>query len=79
MRTENPEEGGSPTVTAVNGQYFAVDLPPSTHIRLDAGLSRFSNQPSYAFPWHGGEIPIPFPVDRGDERQSGSAWVAPTR
>ena len=79
VRTENAAEEGGPTVTDVNGQYLAVDLPPSTRIRLDAGLSRFSNQPSYAFPWHGGEIPIPFPLDRGGEGHSGSAWVAPEK
>ena len=77
VRSESAQEGGGPTVTAVNGQYVAIDLPPSTQIRLDAGLSRFSNQPSYAFPWHGGQIPIPFPVDRSATGQSGSAYVAP--
>ncbi len=44
----------------VHEKYFAVDLPPSTSIRLDAGLRRFVNQPSYAFPWHGDTIPVPF-------------------
>ena len=70
--------GESPTITAANGKYLAVDLPPATRIRLEAGLSRFSNQPSYAFPWHGGEIPIPFPVDGKVSGQSGSAYVAPS-
>ena len=69
-------EGEAPTVTAVNGKYVAVDLPPASRIRLDAGLSRFSNNPSYAFPWHGNEIPIPFPVDSGAAGRSGSAYVA---
>ena len=79
VRTEGAEEGASPTVTPVNGQYVAVELPPSGQIRLDAGLSRFSNKPSYAFPWHGSEIPIPFPVDPDAVGRSGSAYVAPTR
>jgi hypothetical protein len=37
----------------VNGKYFAVELPPATEIRLEAGLRRFANRPSYAFAWTG--------------------------
>lgn len=50
----------TPTSTsiAVNGKHFTVTLPPMTTIRLDCGLNRFVNDPSYAFPWHGGEVPI---------------------
>lgn len=48
------------TVSSVNGKFFAVELPPSTSIRIDAGVNRFVNQPSYAFPWHGDAIPVPF-------------------
>ncbi len=44
----------------VDGKYFAVELPPSTSIRIQAGLNRFNNQPSYAFPWHEDGIPVPF-------------------
>ncbi|MBM3934610.1 MAG: hypothetical protein FJ319_09970 [SAR202 cluster bacterium] len=44
---------------AVHGQYFTVTLPPSTSIRLEAGMKRFVNKPSYAHPWHGGKITIP--------------------
>jgi len=51
--------GGAARQT-VHGKYFTVDLPPSASIRLDAGLRRFVNQPSYAFPWHGEVIPVPF-------------------
>ncbi len=47
-------------VVPVNGKYFTVQLPPSTSIRIDAGLKRFVNDPSYAFPWHGDKIPVPF-------------------
>ena len=36
-----------------DGSYFAVQLPPSTTIRVEAGMRRFVNQPSYAFPWRG--------------------------
>ena len=48
------------TTTNVNGQYFEVRLPPSTTVRVQAGLNRFANDPSYAFPWHGGSVPVPF-------------------
>ncbi len=55
------EDGqGDHTVTPVNAKYFAVGLPPSTSIRVEAGLDRFVNTPSYAFPWHGDKIPVPF-------------------
>ena len=37
----------------IDGKRFAVELPPSTSIRLEARMTRFVNQPSYAFPWHG--------------------------
>jgi hypothetical protein len=46
--------------TSVNGKYFAVELPPSTSVRLEVGMRRFVNNPSYAFPWHGETIPVPF-------------------
>ena len=46
--------------TSVNGKYFAVELPPSTSVRLEVGMRRFVNDPSYAFPWHGETIPVPF-------------------
>ena len=46
--------------TSVNGKYFAVELPPSTSVRLEVGMRRFVNNPSYAFPWHGEKIPVPF-------------------
>jgi len=44
----------------VNGKHFEVVLPPSTAIRISAGMKRFVNRPSYAFPWHGDTIPVPF-------------------
>jgi len=44
----------------VNSKYFAVQLPPSTSIRIDVGMRRFANRPTYAFPWHGDEIPVPY-------------------
>ena len=53
-------EDESLTEVPVNGKYVAVALPPSTSIRLDMGMKRFANDPSYAFPWHGDRIPVPF-------------------
>ena len=47
-------------VVPVDSKYFEVQLPPSTSIRVEAGLRRFVNDPSYAFPWHGGKVPTPF-------------------
>ncbi len=44
----------------LDGKYLRVELPPSTSIRVEAGLKRFVNNPSYAFPWHGDKIPVPF-------------------
>ena len=44
----------------VKSKYFAVQLPPAASIRLDVGMRRFAHQPTYAFPWHGDEIPVPY-------------------
>ena len=44
--------------TTVNGKHFTVELPPMTSVRLECGLDRFANNPSYAFPWHGDTVPI---------------------
>lgn len=54
------EGGDGDSVKQVGGKAFVVELPPSTSIRLDAGMRRFVNRPSYAFPWHGDAIPVPF-------------------
>ncbi|WP_439581639.1 hypothetical protein [Dyadobacter bucti] len=35
----------------VNKPYFVVQLPPSASIKLDIGMRRFANKPSYTFPW----------------------------
>ena len=39
-------------LVSIDSKYFAVELPPSTAIRLDIGMHRFVNRPSYALPWH---------------------------
>ncbi len=50
------EYGAPPLTTAtdiaqVDGQWLQVALPPATCIRLELGLARYVNQPSYALPW----------------------------
>jgi hypothetical protein len=47
-------------IVPVDSKYFEIQLPPSTTIRVEVGLKRFVNDPSYAFPWHSGSIPVPF-------------------
>ena len=37
----------SEQVIRVNGRHFIVELPPSRTIRIEAGVDRFANQPSY--------------------------------
>ena len=54
------EEGDILQKMAVDGKYFSVELRPATSIRLDIGLRRFVNRPTYAFPWHRDGIPVPF-------------------
>lgn len=58
----NTRVRSSKTATAntvqVNGNHFTATLPPLTAVRLSCGLRRFVNDPSYAFPWHGGEVPV---------------------
>ena len=49
---------GKPVETPVNGKYFRVDLAPGSALRIEAGMKRFVNTPSYAFPWHGGKVPL---------------------
>ena len=46
------------TSVSVDGKHFSIELPPMTSIRLDCGIDRFSNDPSYAFPWHDSKVPI---------------------
>ena len=45
----------------IDARHFVVQLPPSTAIRLDLGMRRFADRPTYAFPWHGDKIPVAFP------------------
>lgn len=42
----------------IDSKHVNVNLPPSTSVRLTLGMRRFVNRPSYAFPWHGGEVPV---------------------
>lgn len=38
----------------VNSRFFQVRLRPGTTTTLDVGIKRYSNQPTYTFPWHPG-------------------------
>ncbi|MFC1541532.1 hypothetical protein ACFL50_03670 [Candidatus Latescibacterota bacterium] len=54
-----PEDSDTNVKTLkINSKYFAVDLPPGTSVKLDIETHRFVNDPSYAFPWHGGFVPV---------------------
>ena len=57
---ETDGEGSLERVVPVDAKFFAVELPPSTTIRLEIGMNRFANSPSYTFPWHGDKIPVPY-------------------
>ncbi|MHC4176111.1 MAG: hypothetical protein ACYSWU_01310 [Planctomycetota bacterium] len=39
--------------TPVDGSFFQVRLLPGAAGRMEIGMKRFANRPSYAFPWHG--------------------------
>jgi len=49
--TEVSQEGNR---VPVNGRFFQVRLRPGTTATLEVGMKRYSNQPTYAFPWHTG-------------------------
>lgn len=36
---------------AVNGRHFQVELPPGTGVKLEVGMERMVNRPTYEFPW----------------------------
>ena len=44
-------EKGTEMNAAVTGNIFEVDLPPGTSIKLEIGMKRFVNRPTYEFPW----------------------------
>ena len=44
----------------VESKYLGVQLPPAASIRLEVVMRRFAHQPTYAFPWHGDKIPVPY-------------------
>ena len=48
------------TTIRVDGKHFTMELPPSPSMRVYAGLNRHANTRSYAFPWHGDKIPVPY-------------------
>lgn len=57
---ETNGESSSERTVPVDAKFFAVELPSSRTIRLEIGMRRFANSPSYAFPWHGDKIPVPY-------------------
>ena len=61
LRFEKEGRDGAETkVIPMDSKHFSIQLPPGTGIRLEAGMRRFANRPTYAFPWHGDKIPVPF-------------------
>jgi hypothetical protein len=42
----------------VDREFFRVRLRPGAAGRLQIGMKRFVHRPSYAFPWHGGQVPV---------------------
>ena len=55
-----PAAGGAEAALPGAPKHFAVALPPCSRLDCVAGLRRFANDPSYAFPWHSRGIPVPF-------------------
>eukprot|EP01051_Picozoa_sp_SAG22_P027396 SAG22_NODE_9150_length_607_cov_1.007874_2_plen_92_part_00 len=55
-----PGADGEPQHRPVAGKYITIVLPASSKLNCTARMARFVNDPSYAFPWHGRGIPIPF-------------------
>ncbi len=51
-------EGEETRQRPVEGRFLTVTLPASTSIRLDLGMERFVNTPSYAHPWHDDGIQV---------------------
>ena len=56
-RPANSLEGEQRTVQ-VNGPYVRVNLAPGAVTTLQIEMALYTNQPTYAFPWHGGEAPL---------------------
>ena len=46
-----PQLATVPTTVAVDTSTVQVELPPAMMIRLELGMKRFVNDPSYALPW----------------------------
>jgi hypothetical protein len=42
----------------VEHKFFQAEISPGTVVNLEIELKRFANKPSYAFPWHGDQIPF---------------------
>jgi hypothetical protein len=42
----------------VDHKFFQAEISPGSVVKLEIEMDRFQNMPSYAFPWHGKEIPM---------------------
>ena len=42
----------------LTGTWLHLRLPPGTEIDLELTMDRYCRVPSYAFPWHGGDVPV---------------------
>ncbi len=49
MRPSAPP--AAPTELAVDGPHLTVRLAPGAGVRLTLGMKRYTNQPTFAFPW----------------------------
>ena len=58
FQQKDPDNDSSEYTISVEEKCFAVQLPPSTRIRLEIGMHRFMNKLSYAFPWYGDSVPM---------------------
>ncbi|CAN5266323.1 hypothetical protein BH23BAC1_BH23BAC1_47320 [soil metagenome] len=42
----------------INHKFFQAEISPGSVVQLEIEMERFKNSPTYAFPWHGTEIPF---------------------
>ncbi|MBT3343703.1 MAG: hypothetical protein HN712_30450 [Gemmatimonadetes bacterium] len=58
MRELPQGDASGKEAVAVDSPWLRLRLPPGSEIELELGMERYSNTPSFAFPWHGGVIPV---------------------
>ncbi len=42
----------------IEHKFFQAEILPGSVVKLEIEMNRFQNSPSYAFPWHGENIPV---------------------